>query len=368
MERPKRFRYPPVRRHQGEDWPTFYARRSAVHDAARQRYNVEYGKWRAWYNDPANAAERDRAYREQREREQAEAKARAEASALHIRDTFDSWLDFVERAEGPSDMTYDRVSRDAGSWGDLVSWPEACRLARDGWPEGAERLADMTARLEGRIANRAAIQIPGYAVVGPGVLDMGRYLMGHPEQFMVWQDSDETAETSNATPRVLKLLISGTSSRHVSAEAMYWRGAAAVAIIDMAERAGARVEAELVMRVANHTYIRREKANSDIETRIMLKRAQDHVPTELLAYALANQATLRRLTFSQWETLDAKTRRALDIGGHYGYPSDVTEEEREGAIYLPVQLGGAGPFYSPESTAKWVIETLAAQGIEVETT
>jgi hypothetical protein len=72
------------------------------------------------------------------------------------------------------------------------------------------------------------------------------------------------------------------------------------------------------------------------------------------------------LTFAYLEGQADNVRRGLGVGGHYGYPGDVPEEERDGAIYLPAQLGGAGPFYSPESTAKWVIETLAAQGIEVQ--
>lgn len=361
---------PAVRRRKGEDWQAFYTRRQKARDEARARWNVAYDAWRKWYYDPANEAERqaarERQAAEARARE-AERRARAEASAIHHRETFDDWPQFVAAAcERPSDMAdWQRHSREGGSWGDLIDWQTAVTLARDGWAEGAERLADMTARLEGRLANRAAVQVPGYSPVGPGVLDMGRYLIGHPEPFMVWQDGDESTETSTA-PRVLKLIVAGTSSHNVSAESIYWRGAAAIAIVDMAERAGARVEVELVERISNSGHADGAYVTNDTEARITLKRAQDHVSTELLAFALANQATLRRLAFSYWETLGAAERRALGIGGHYGFPSDTAEAEREGAIYLPAQLGGAGPFYSPESTAKWVIDTLAAAGIEVE--
>lgn len=295
------------------------------------------------------------AWRNRRDTERAQ-------GAIHVRESFDSWTEFCDRAARSTN--HGDVSHSGETdWNGGVSFDEALQLARDGWAEGADRLADMTARLEGRLANRVIVQLPGYSVVGPGVLDMGRYLNGHPEPFMVWRDGEVSAETES--PRgVLRVLVNGCSSWHVDAEAIFWRGAAAVAIVDMAERSGARVEVEMTERVVNYS----NGSNHSADTRVMLKRAQDHVPTELLAFALAHPATLRRLTFGYWETLSESERAALAFTPHgfYGRPDDVPESERGDVIYIPTLLG-PGPFGSAESTAKWVIAELAKCGIEVET-
>lgn len=327
-----RFGYPVVRRRTGETEIDYWRRRSDTRQRALE------------------------AWRTRREVERAK-------GAVNVRESFDSWTEFVDRAARST--SYRDTSHSAGNdWAGGVSFDGALQLARDGWAEGADRLADMTARLEGRLANRVTVQTPGYSVAGPGVLDMGRYLTGHPEAFMVWKDSETVSETES--PRgVLRILINGCSSWHVDAETIFWRGAAAVAIVDMAERAGARCEVEMVERVNCYG----DGGYNTADTRILLKRAQDHVETDLLAYALAHPATLRRLTFGYWETLSETERAALQFVpyGTYGTPGDVPADERDGLIYIPALLG-RGPFASGESTAQWVIAELAKNGIEVETT
>jgi hypothetical protein len=143
----------------------------------------------------------------------------------------------------------------------------------------------------------------GYSVVGPGVLDMGRYLMGHPEPYMVWTDADETQDIN--PDRVLRILCNGTANASAGSEVIWNRGAAAAVIADLAESQGVRVEIELVF--ANQSY-----SGSYSKFYIPLKRAQDHVPAELLAFALAHPSSLRRLMFGVWETLTA-AERAIDV-------------------------------------------------------
>lgn len=240
-------------------------------------------------------------------------------------------------------------------WRDTATFEDAVKLARNGWPQGAERLADLTARLEGRLQNRAAVKLPGYSVVGPGVLDMGRYLMGHPEPYMVWVDSDETQDIN--PDRVLRILCNGTANGGAGSEVIWNRGAAAAVIADLAESQGVRVEIELVF--ANQSW-----NGSHSKFYVPLKRAQDHVPAELLAFALAHPSSLRRLMFGVWETLSPAERTALDIGRGYGNALDV---DPDGAIYMPaISFGGDANFHSAESTAAWIVRTLKTHGIEVE--
>lgn len=267
---------------------------------------------------------------------------------------WDEFLAISARSDGSSGSSHESEGR--SGWRETATFEDAVKLARNGWPEGAERLADLTARLEGRLQNRASVKLPGYSVVGPGVLDMGRYLMGHPEPYMVWQDSDESQDIN--PDRVLRILCNGTANAGAGSEVIWNRGAAAAVIADLAESQGVRVEIELVF--ANQSY-----SGSYSKFYIPLKRAQDHVPAELLAFALAHPSSLRRLMFGVWETLTATERAALLVGSSYGTAMDV---EPDGAIYMPAVMGHDYNFGSAETTAAWIIQTLKTHGIEVEKT
>ena len=161
--------------------------------------------------------------------------------------------------------------------------------------------------------------------------------------------------------RIIRLIVNGTNHAGESADSIYWRGAAAFAITDLAEASGCRVEIELVFRVAGGYPMKTHTL------RIMLKRAQDPVTPDTLAFVLCNASSLRRICFGIQETLPTAIRRKFGFGrngslGGYGRPEELPVEERENAIYVP---GSLNAFRTAQSTAAWVRDTLREHEIEV---
>jgi hypothetical protein len=275
--------------------------------------------------------------------------------------SFDSWGEYVSAAERPEVERLGRSSRDqdyAGGFMGTATFEDAVKLARDGWPDGAERLAELTARLEGKLGNVSAVKRIGYSMVGPGVLDLGRYMMGHPEPYMVWSESEELTDIQ--PDRIIKLLVCCGANANLADNQIWWRGAAAIAIADLIESSGARCEIELGRASVSHGGSRHIR-------RVLVKRAQDYVAPEILAFALAHPSSHRRIDWGVRETLPTELRLAMAStpAGGYAKSVDLDYDEREGALYVPYfdRAFSAGA----EATAEWIIRALAAQGIEVET-
>lgn len=277
---------------------------------------------------------------------------------------FDSWGAYVDTAARDEIERMGRSSRDHGdpSFLGTETFEDALKLARDGWKDGAEQLSELAARLEGRLGNVSTVKQPGYSIVGPGVLDMGRYLMGHPEPYMVFRDSEELTDVN--PDRVLKVIVCAGANANLSDTEIWWRGAAAIAITDLVESGGARVELELARESAG-----RYGANGAARhvRRVMVKRAQDHVAPEILAFALAHPSSHRRIDWGVRETLASNVRLAMGSwpAGGYGRSQDLAIADRDGALYVPYH---APEFRSAEGTAAWVVRALKEHGIEVETT
>lgn len=266
---------------------------------------------------------------------------------------FDSWGVYVDRADSPSLPGRRSSSHDESTWNGERTWADALKLARDGWQHGASRLDALTARLEGRLGNVSAVKRMAYDVMGPGTLDVGRYLIGHPESMMVWRESDELTDLNPS--RVLRVITNQSTNAGMGNEPVFWRGAACCAIVDLAERAGVRCEVELVNPGRHPSGVREVN-------RVMLKRPQDPLAPELMAVALCHPLSERRINFSVMEHYSDEVWRA--IGASYGAASELLpdEYESETTIYVPSSIA---QFYSAESTAAWVVAELAKHEIEV---
>lgn len=277
---------------------------------------------------------------------------------------FDSWGEYVDRADSPKrpGMSSRNDSHMDSSWSGEPTWAAALKLAREGWQRGASRLDNLTARLEGRLANVSAVKRLGFDVMGPGTLDVGRYLIGHPESMMVWRESEELTDLNPA--RVLRVITNQSTNASMSDEQVFWRGAACCAIVDLAERAGVRCEVELVNPGRHSGTVGGVYQQTREINRVMLKRPQDALAPELMAVALCHPLSERRINFAVMEHYTTEVWR--QIGGGYGAASELEpdEYEAETVIYVPSRIND---FYSADSTAAWVVAELAKHEIEVVT-
>lgn len=269
---------------------------------------------------------------------------------------FNSWLDFVDQAtNGHTDMTdQERASRrtEDRSWTHTKNFDEAAKLAREGWVEGANKLSASFKTLD--IHSKEVVRELKMSMVGPGTLDMNRYLMGHPESWVTWPEVEIESDRG-----VVTILYNGTASAGVSAETMFRKGAIVCALIDLLEQAGRRVELILTLCTERLLFRSAKTGNPYINTEILVKAAQDPLDMDRVAFAVAHPSCLRRLGFSLWEQVDRELRQRIGISdmGGYGRCKDIN---KEGAINVP----SSDLLERGEDYRGWLKKSLADYGIE----
>ncbi len=267
-------------------------------------------------------------------------------------ETYETWTDAVNASEASPDAAhrgvlsrsgYSRSTSGMGSgWYGTDSWEEAIKLARYGWPDVADKIAKISNavfEMTGSLIVKDDIQ---YDVTGSAI-DIGAYLTGQPECFTEWVESDVYAAGKG---KIVKMVVNISASGSVTADVLFMRGAALVALADSLERAGRRVEIWTADRA------------SAAEVRIQIKRPEEPVQIDQIAFAMAHPAALRRIGFALQERFPTDIQEHVGTG--YGRPET---SEMTGDVSIPSAMGWTGEWKDEASTIKWVLTILAEQGI-----
>lgn len=205
----------------------------------------------------------------------------------HTEQSFETFEAFIEAACKPT-SDREHSGRPAGrrEWYGTETFEEAVSLAKTGWREGAEKASALRASIAGAVNDLIAARTTAYSYDVSGQwVDVGLHLSGEPECFGI--------EDSGEGPRpVVKLLFNAAASGSVDAGSLIARGVAAVAAIDILESTGRRVEVWLVKGG------QRKRGVGTHAIRVLLKKADQPVDVDRIAFALACPACLRRLLFS----------------------------------------------------------------------
>lgn len=265
---------------------------------------------------------------------------------LHRYETWDSFLvDAAKPASNESLSSSRRVEASDAFFG-TRTFEEALNVARTGWAAGAARVAELRASIDEFVATakRAYVQQFQWDVTGDFV-DVGRVLSGEPEAFGTYVDSlDGRADTRD---RVVRLYANLGVSCGVTGEAIFARGAAILAAVDILESAGIRVE--LWTGIASKGAGKKKT----YQLEVLVKSASQPVDVDRLAFVLCHQATLRRLGFSHKEQHGYWPKKC--------YPEPLTVEE--GCIKTPeARRGGA---HSREELAAEVANICRECGVEI---
>lgn len=278
---------------------------------------------------------------------------------------FDTFTDFVNAAEAPADKGYTgtRRSRDTtmGSWYGSRSWDAALRVARDGWPDGRAAVERVAVKISGIVQSSIPMERMVSAVAG-GTLDVGTYLSGDPECFYV-PEQDDTARMRQGRGPIVRIVANLCASAGVSTTTITRRGAAVVALADALDKCGYRSE-------VIGTWVTDNRRAAVVVTAV-IKRPDQSVQVDQLAFALAHPSAFRRLAFSIFEQAPANVREPLRIvsGGGYGKAADVDPAYIGGAadITLPAaDMYSRAEWADDETAAQWVREALEAQGVTLE--
>ena len=268
------------------------------------------------------------------------------------RQDFQDWFSFVAKAEsGKCELP--RHERDSiTNTNDFAgcSFDEAIKLTKIGWPEGLAKMKDRMELIKSHIPARKLQQELRYEQTGPGTIDMERLKQGHPEPWVVWRTKEDMVEGD----KIVRILYNAAASAFVSTERIFQKGAMICTLIDLLERSGKRVE--LVLADVS-------QGRTQITTTVMVKKANDILDMDRLAFALAHSACLRRLGFSIMEQAPKQYRDGCGIPhGGYGRPLDLTTDDQ---INIPAQ-SLYDIAYDINDQIGWLRGQLFKQGIVIE--
>lgn len=263
--------------------------------------------------------------------------------------TYNTWDQFVRAADNTTSLNpHHNTSRRKSdpTWSGTATWQETMDLALRGWPEGLRKVKDQVSILERFVSPRQPHKELTHAVRGPGILDFSHYQQGRPDSWVVWEDVD-TQDGQSAI--IVPLVFNLSASSGVSPETMFRRGATICALIDILEHSRIRVEVLAVEHASYGSY------GQDTYTfRVMLKKAQDHLDMDRMAFALCNASVLRRLMFSLAE------QYVPNLPSSYGHPATWTEA---GAINID---SASLHIREERDMLPWLVSQLAGYGVEVD--
>lgn len=247
---------------------------------------------------------------------------------------FESWGDWVNVAsfEGKDYGTNGPFSSD---WSGNATYKECASMAREGWPEGAEKVKAISERIGEILTSTIEQTIFNHAVVGHN-LDVGAYLAGSPECFT----SPEPLKIDLQGTRLVKMVVSGCCSSTRTSLEYQTRGAAIVAMIQALELNGYSLEVWLNFAAMDR------RTDTLIGLDVKLKDFGDALDLDRVTFATVHTGHFRRLVFGQIEKTIGMTCAPLS-------PRDA---QNKGDIYIGTDDGE----YSDEAeAAEWVKGKLA---------
>jgi hypothetical protein len=245
-------------------------------------------------------------------------------------DRFDTFEAFLQRAAIVPGRLKDPTSRRySPSWHGTANFQQALDLAGKGWAEGAAKAAELRASIDHAVHDVINARSSSYTFdVSGEFVDVGRYLSGEPECF-----GTDSQEAGNNVRPVVKLCVNIAASGAVSPESLVVRGAAIVAAIDILEALGRRVEVWACKGSES-----RKAGKAAYEIHVLVKRADQPLDVDRLAFAVAHPACLRRLFFSVMERRGYLPGQCYPAAVDGGEGAIVTEHSRRGTDFSRKEL------------------------------
>ena len=271
-----------------------------------------------------------------------------------------SATDYTKTTTDASDMLkmrFNRVNDLDAEWFGIqpgtVPMTTAQSLAAHGWPEGVERIRESLDNLGEIIAPVSIRRRRVWADQGDAV-DMGKVWAGNCES--AWS---RTARLTTRAPAVVTIWIPLSISYKAAADALFWRGAALVAVADALTTAGYSVginaykhDPVCVKLRSNST----KKQRGDIVDIVTTVKAPDApLDVSTLAACVANPCFIRGLSY-------AATIRAACEGGQKIMHGLAWPSENDPPYMPATDIGGLHFATTQEAARRWCNETLARFG------
>jgi hypothetical protein len=237
------------------------------------------------------------------------------------------------------------------NWYASKTYPEAYKLASEGWKSGADKLRLQLDKID--VSSYVKKPETAFDVYGDYGFDMGKVMSGEPECMMTLQESEELADSSDGP--IIKMVVNTVLSASIPVEVVMRRGAAICAIIDALETSGKQVELTMVCSAW---------CGSQCFTHIVpLKNPGEPLQIDQIAFSIGHPSIERRFNFIALNLFDA-----WSITTHsYGSPCDIQESAiAEVDIYFPQMHGSEEQWQSVEACQEWIKARIHDFGIKFE--
>jgi len=274
----------------------------------------------------------------------------------HIYRSWDHYVDTVEETGTPGEpFNGNGSTKPSEAFNGNTSLGEAIKFAREGWLEGIKKIRKISAPMMDKVGSRIERQDPFYTIE-PGMIEFGRYFDGEPECCL------ELANTLVQGPgKFINILLNGTISWQLEEREINIRGAAILALIELLEYAGCRVQLTLLYHFRGHDH------GSSMTDFILLKPYDQPLDYNRLSFTALHPAALRRLHFRMMEhyCLDDETKQTVfSVPGGYGSvqePSSDTLKDYD--IYFERLVPDTARFHDNDSCIAYITEELERQGV-----
>lgn len=267
----------------------------------------------------------------------------------HAHLAFESWTEALNYSLEHSHKCRLAVCNDVEFTG-TNSYSEAHSLAIKGWPEGRKVIDKLASQID--CTSRVLQPETVFDVVGEVGIDVGLYLTGVPECVLDMRESDTLQASQGGIVRIWFNASAPGSAPH---EAFIGRGAATQALIDALEASGRRVE--LTWCKANTVA---ENQPDTFLISVVIKRADEALQPDQLAFALTHPSANRRIGFSLTNMCGVQGRRAIS----YAHGAQWHRFRPDCDIYIPrLDPNQYEQWSTVASSKQWVMDMLKAQGV-----
>lgn len=271
---------------------------------------------------------------------------------------YSDMAEFISAAIAPCELSDEWRSSLSGTekFTKTASLDDAVTLSRKGWDGGLDMIDRMRAHIDKLMSGKVPVP-QQQAHLSRGRVNVSRVITGNPKQFT--RKVDLGLRNDARVPKILRLVYNLTVSGSIGTETIMRRGAAMVVACHTLERRGIRCSIDVVLCISNTDAPDGDK----LEIRVRVKRENERVNLNNLAFMLAHPSALRRLVFAAMEHETQPIRRKFGIGrnyGGYGLPAECGEK---GDIYLGRVISNAD--WSEALTMAWLTKILSDQGLVV---
>jgi len=246
-------------------------------------------------------------------------------------------------------------------WFGSGSWEEGERFAQEGWPEGTAKAKKIMASLNVSVGTADLIERYRYEVEGEA-FDIAAVVEGRPESWFQAYREDEIDNSHKG--KIVRLIVENSVSCCIGADEIMRKGAAVLAVASFLLDAGHSVEIFAVSSFAGCQ-------GKSISHVVPVKKVDEHVNIDRLAYQIGNPSFFRRHVFSAQENLKGDWRSDLGVGSNYGRCGHWNEEKAQAAglmdqgdVYIGSSVNKA--FKTEVDAIEWVKKSLVKFGINMD--